>query len=734
MIVFEHSVSFLVLALGIGLAACVGYASVRRYVYDRAGMQRLLFLYGAFLIALGWCLLQPGCRTYRTHERRPRFAVLLDTSKSMQQSPTEETDTRWMRAQQALDMDWLDQISREVDVALYGFDYSLSPSMDIAMADTLSPTGTTTRIRENLERFAGRTVGQDVAGVLLLTDGHDTRETSERWASDGYPYPLYTVRLEDDIDIPLEPDLAIDSVETPRRVLRGRSTEVRVVVSGHETGGVPVSVQLYREDTLLDEQPTQIPVGGGERELTFRLQHDAIGVFAYRLHVPPLPAEENLANNDYRFTVTVQDEQNRVVYLEGVPRFAYRFLRRVLLADQQMMPAIFYSLADGTMRAGSEVDQVTPDLSDAALLEIKAVILGNLTATEITEGRAQRLVDFVEDGGSLVLLGGGRAWTENGFMMPPLRQVVPFSVVNDASMHDVSEPLPTRLTTAGRMHPVFADDPGYWDVMPPVLNVYSVDGLRAGAEVLVAANTPEGEKPLIVVQRYGQGRVVAILTDSLWRWQLDPEAEHAPYARFWSQLLSWLLPDDEELDEESITLFAGQEEVYPGEPITLSVRVPSALQQEGETPTVTIADPDERQTPFSLQAAEVRMPDGRGLPGYALDYRPTVPGRYRAKATYAADAMLHESDPIYFYLLDTSPERVRAPVNTDVLQALARASGGRYYEDLESLNRGLRNFTADHRRERLSDYFSLWQHWAVVLFCMALLSSIWILRKRMHMP
>ena len=60
-----------------------------------------------------------------------------------------------------------------------------------------------------------------------------------------------------------------------------------------------------------------------------------------------------------------------------------------------------------------------------------------------------------------------------------------------------------------------------------------------------------------LTQRFGQGKVTAILTDSLWRWQLGPEAGKAkPYDRFWKQMISWLLPREESLDQMRLEIFA----------------------------------------------------------------------------------------------------------------------------------------------------------------------------------
>ena len=68
---------------------------------------------------------------------------------------------------------------------------------------------------------------------------------------------------------------------------------------------------------------------------------------------------------------------------------------------------------------------------------------------------------------------------------------------------------------------------------------------------------------MVVTQRFGQGKVTAIMTDSLWRWQLGPEAGKAkPYDRFWKQMISWLLPREESLDKVRLEIFSDRDQLF----------------------------------------------------------------------------------------------------------------------------------------------------------------------------
>ena len=73
--------------------------------------------------------------------------------------------------------------------------------------------------------------------VKGLSDGLDTREDNDDWAAEHRPYPIYTVRLEPPNIWKVEPDLHVDALNTPRRVVVGWDTELKANISGQGTRG-----------------------------------------------------------------------------------------------------------------------------------------------------------------------------------------------------------------------------------------------------------------------------------------------------------------------------------------------------------------------------------------------------------------------------------------------------------------------------------------------------------------
>jgi hypothetical protein len=732
MTLYEHTVPAGLLILALLIAVLAAAFSAWRFLPRNLGNAALALLHLAVLAALAWCLLMPGRKDVVTNLLKPRFIIALDISRSMSLSPSDQIPNRWTVAQQALKLPWTRALAADCEVEICPLGTSLREGIPPNDLTKLAPADSATLLREGLKQLADRYAGLNVAGVLLLTDGSDTREALTDWAADPRPFPLYTVRLEPPGEWQKEPDLRIDSITTARRVTVGWKTEFKVKVSGQGTRGAPVSVQVFRNDAPVAEKPTQIADEGGDRLLTFELDHPEIGVFNYRARVPPLADEKNTDDNQQTVSIEVVDARNRLLYVEGTPRWEYKFLRRILLADQQVSPVIFYTGPDGKPRGGA--GDLTADMSPPELSLCKIVVLGDLSAAELGQPRAANLVRFVEQGGSLVLLGGRKAWGAGGFLTTDLARILP--VRGSALTLELAEaPFPVRLTDLARAHPAFAGDPAFWEVVPPVLSAFAGVTLAPGAQSLIDAATPGGSRPLIATQRYGEGKVAAVLTDSLWRWQLGPEASgNQPYQRFWTQFISWLLPQEEQLAGSRIDLFADREQVFFGEQLQLNARLAGDGKPGPDGVQCTITVPDGRPIPYRMTPGQVTTPAGKSFNGFTLPFTPEVAGPYKAVAGTTVAGKATTSEPLAFFVQPFSPETLPRPIDAKVLETLATTSGGRFFDNLEQLNQGLASLEFHSLEEESSEFRTLWRTWPVVAGLMTALAATWSMRKFRNMP
>lgn len=724
---FEHVAPTWAILTGLGLAVVIALLSLWRHLGLRWANGFLLACRVLFFVLLGWCLLLPARQRTQTELIKPRFIVALDTSASMWQAPPRGVRAnRWAVAREVLSQPWTRRLGAQCTIDVFAFDSELHPPLTLEWVPSTAPQGKATLLREALRKIADRYKGQAVTGMLVLSDGLDTREMRPEWTGEDWPFPLYTVRLEPPDVWVTEPDVRIAAADTPRRAVVDWDTKLTATLAGQGIRGRPFDVQLLENGALLESLAAQLPDEGGTQDIAFRLPHPRIGTFTYTVAIPPLPGETRTNDNAFSVNVQVVDARNRLLYAESVPRWESKYLARELRANKTVTPMIFIRGPDGKFLSYGERAGMTLDMTDEQLSLFKTVILGDLDAQAIGPARAAALVKFVGNGGSLVLLGGPAAWGPGGFAATPLKQVIPF----DRPGHPPASegPFAVVLSDEGRAHALFTAQTNAWDALPPVLSVFAGAKPSFAATVLLEVRSTAGAQPLLITQKYGEGKVVAILTDSFWRWQLTP-GQARPYAQFWRQLLEWFSPPETTLEKYDLDLFADTGVLAVGENIALKARFSGQDREPPASPGVVceVQTPDNRRIPLTLSRQDVNL-SGRRYTGYGIEFAPQTPGLHRAVARVEIEGRQIESAPYSFYVQPFTPENRPQPVNVPVLQGLAESSRGKFLEP-GAVNAVLAGLRADARQESRVEYATLWQHWRVLACLMGLLFLEWISRK-----
>ena len=251
MIIYEHTVPGVVIVGGAVLASVISALGYWLYVKrDWAAVVMVLLRIG-FLGLLAWCMFMPGERTSQTLQQKARFIVLLDRSKSMTMTPVKDATNRWQVAVSALKQSWPTALAERCDIDCYSLDAELSDKLTLEELLAKHPEGNATLLRDALKEISSRYVGLDVAGCLLLSDGLDTREAFANWSLEKRPYPIHTLMLEKDAVWEEEPDVRVDTVNTPRRVTVGWQTDLKAAVSGQGTKGQSIKVKLFKDGVFM---------------------------------------------------------------------------------------------------------------------------------------------------------------------------------------------------------------------------------------------------------------------------------------------------------------------------------------------------------------------------------------------------------------------------------------------------------------------------------------------------
>jgi uncharacterized membrane protein len=690
------------------------------------GILRALML--AILLLM---LLQPQRRTDEVTTLRPQIAVLVDGSESMADPVDDNQSTRAQRVVEWFGSKASGQAKNDFDLRVFRFDSALTEQASDVREWKFD--GATTRLMEAVNQVQERFRGQPLAAVLLLSDGLDTAGSTGS-ASAGVP--VFPFELEKPFARKQQAKrLSLAGVDYPPRAAVGWNTEIRVSLAGSGLSGQTVAVELWQDGHLQSEKPVSFNEDEQTRSAAFAVSHDKPGTVQYEIRVND-PAADKEARS-HPFLIEVMEPGNRVLYVQNALGFDFKFLRKAIAGDRNLKLSAFVRWADGRLAmldsSGGQAEGAA-DFSPKALANCAVVILGDLAPDALSAENAAALRDFVDRGGGLVLLGGPNLFASGVLAAGPLAAAIPVGL--PAPYREGK--FPVRITETGLHHPVFGPLFAQVKEFPPLLTCNVANTVAPASEVLIEADSGGAMHPLIVGMRFGQGRVVAVLTDTLWRWRLAASgwsADRSPYDTFWAQLMDWLIPKEQDKQNGSrIELFTERTNYLLGErpEVRAIVRTPVSGAPLPATLPLRIRTPDDKVFDYVLKAATLQTPGGKPVNGYRAEVDPNMPGVFLAQSSVTLDGT-EASNETRFVVSRPPTEITGKPANRALLQQIAESTGGKFLamEDWDAWARDLHFKQQQFSRVRLED---LWNNPLLLGFLLLLIVAEWVIRKSWNLP
>lgn len=579
---------WLAVASGIGLLVAT-YRSIfargeRRLVWA------LLLLRAAGLAALVLALARPVWTHVAELVDPGRVAIVLDDSVSMSLADA-AGQSRYSRAKAAAER-WRQAIAvgdGKTEMAANWFDIAGEPLTGDLPAE---PRAARTDLIAAVRRAARQLRSQPLTGVIVVSDGMDNTGVDQAQELAELPVPVYTVGFPPDADAS-GLDLAVTNVAAPERVIVHNDIKVDVRVAKKSGPAVDAALVIKRGEHELARQSVSLPDGDAEELVNMSLRPAEPGTFVYTASVTAAAGEWQMANNARHFPLVVDADAIKVFYLEGFLRFEYKFLKNRLEDDPDISLASVVRRANPRQSgAASHGELLTPE----RLNDIEVVILGDLDAGDLTGDEYRAVVEWVEAGHALLVLGGYHSFGEQGFRTTPLAEALPVVFAQGAAGEGAAQsedPFVLQLTEQGRQHPIFqisgdrVKDAALWDSAPQLSGTCLVERAKPGADVLAvdpSVASDSGPAVVIATQRYGAGHTMVIAADTTWRWsrfaRVAGQADTI-YARFWSQTIRWLAGRDLKDSRPPLIVSTNSPDYEVGKPV--EVRVVRAEQKTGDS-------------------------------------------------------------------------------------------------------------------------------------------------------
>ncbi len=721
------------LAAGIALAVALIGWSLFRGVRSRQRIVVLGGLRALMLAVLVLMLLQPQRRHDEVTTLRPQLAVLVDSSESMADPVDGNQPTRAKKAMDFFDSKSLARAGEDFDVRVFRFDSALAEQTEPPRNWQFS--GASSHLLDALVQLEERFRGQPLAGILLLSDGLETGGASDRQPP-AAGVPVFSFELEKPFKRSQRTKkISLAGVDYPPRVAVGWDSEIRVSLAGSGMGGQTATVELWRNGKRVAEKPVAFNEDEQTRPVAFAAAHDQPGTVQYEVRVGDAAADKEAKS--YPFLIEVMEPGNRVLYVQNALGFDFKFLRKAIAGDRNLKLSAFVRWPDGRLAmldANGAQAEGAADFSPKALANCAVVILGDLAPEALTTENAAALRNFVDRGGGLVLLGGPNLFTSKDLASGPLAPAVPVGL--PAPYREGK--FPVKITESGLHHPVFG--PVFEQVkdFPPLLTCNVAPSVASSAEVLLQADAGGALVPLVVSTRFGQGRVVAVLTDTMWRWRLAAKgwsSARSPYDTFWSQLMDWLIPKEQDKQNGGrMELFTERTTYVLGEHPEVRAIVRSPVSGAPLPPSLPlrVRTPDGKSFDYVLKAATLQTAGGKTVNGYRAAVEPNVPGIFTASSSVLLDGT-EAAGETRFVVSRPPTEITGKPADRGLLERISSASGGRFYEmeSWDAWREDLHFKQQQFSRVQLQD---LWNNPFLLGFLLFLLAAEWVTRKFWNMP
>lgn len=478
-----------------------------------------------------------------------------------------------------------------------------------------------------------------VAGAIFLTDGrvHDIPATV---AALGFRAPVHAIISGHEG----ERDRRVALTSTPRFGIVGQNQTIGYRV---EDEGAPAGARVavtVRRDGEVVARP--IVTSGQPAQVDVEITH--AGANIVEIEAAGLEGELTPVNNRAAVSIDGVRDKLRVLLVSGEPHVGERTWRNLLKSDANVDLVHFTILRPPEKQDGTPINELsliafpTRELFQQKIKDFDLIIFDRYAQQGVLPMiYFDNIVRYVQEGGALLVSAGTDYISDGSVYYTPLDAILPAGPTGQMT----ETPYRPQLTEAGQRHPVTRALPGS-ESTPPAwsrfFRLVDTDAAR-GTSVM---DGPNG-KPVVLLDRVGEGRVALLLSDHFWLWARGYEGG-GPHIDLLRRLSHWLMKEPD-LEEERLRMVASGGDIMV------------ERQTMGDSaPPVTITTPTGATRQVTLA--------------------PAAPGLFRV--TFPADmlGLWRASDGTHTALVNIGPlnprEFAEVTSTTQTLRPILEATGG----------------------------------------------------------
>lgn len=653
------------------------------------------------------------------------IAVVVDDSRSM--AIRDGLRSRLEDALKVLNAGLLKKLGERFQIRLYKLGTGLSR---VANPNELTPAEPATHLGRALRQLSDESATLPIGAVVLLTDGADNSGGVDLATVSELRrrrLPVNAIGFGQDH---LVKDVEVDGLDVPAKTLINARLEARVTIRQNGFSGERTRLVVLGGGAVLASREIKFN-GNGQQTETIEFSAGPAGVKNLEVRLDPLNGEQNSANNAATRVLSVDDAKRRILYIEGEPRWEYKFLRRAVEDDPALQViSLLRTTQNKIYRQGiqdaQELAEGFPTKAED-LFRYDGLVIGSVEIGFFSATQQEMIRQFADRrGGGVLFLGGRASLSDGGYGNVPLAEILPVVLPprKNTFQRDMAEP---ALTEAGKQSLICRIDDNadastqHWKILPYLANYQDPGTAKPGATVLAQMKAGGKTMPLLITENYGRGRTAVFATGGSWRWQMQQPVEDMSHELFWRQLLRWLAGSSPShvVASEAAPVLTDDGHVQ----LRAEVRDQTYQPAGSADVEATIVAPDGTSETVPMR------PEPLSLGTYSADWNASKPGSYAAevKAKTGQEDLGH--DVSVFRREDGTAENFHREQNRDLLERLAEETGGHYYrpDEADRLAREVSYSEAGFTSRELKD---LWDMPAVFFAALSLCAGEWLLRRR----
>lgn len=682
----------------------------------------------AVLIIL-FLLMEPVIRTEEELPQESFLVHLFDNSASMGIKDFDGTQ-RLERIQRVLDVDQ-PKVTAALEKQYRSLLFSFSDSLNVADdRGSLKTSEKPTDMIAALRALELHTKGLPVSGIVLYSDGNPSLNPNRKaliQAASQLQIPIYAVGSAPENP---GPDFWIEKVISPQEVVRGVVSNISVLVGAHNVVGKTVDLTLKEGDNVIETRQLTAVAADQVLSAEFKIRSTAEGLKRYHVNVKASFQEAYPWNNDEDFFLRTIQNKARILYVEGYPRYEYRFLRAAFEEDErfQVTSMVFTTPQGQIYRQGlnSETELASGfPKTEQELFGYDIVVIGDVSASLFTAEQLKLLSEFVSKrGGGLLFLAGSNSFSPNGFGATALADVLPFQFTNSPELEEEYRVIPT---TVGRERSILGtSEPGKappWEALPPLKGLFPLASLKPGAIALCNVDLQRGEKnpPVVAFQRYGGGTTLVCGISGTWPWRFQTTSENTSYQAFWKEMSLILAQGSKaRVNIEAApgigavgadiaiqgAVFDKEFKINPSAAVDIEIEAPDGTKTTIKPASCSEANYTFRQTMKATKAGIYHIRAGAQIPG-------------------DSERLTNEAA---FIARSENPEFREIRLNEGLMREIATSTGGDYIH----ISKYAELPTKIHPRKGASSKiheYAIWDRSLLLLSLLALLVLEWLIRR-----